>query len=175
MIRKAAIFVCALLAALLIYAASKPDTFRVQRATTIKAPPEKVYALIDDFRKWGSWSPYEKLDPGMKRRLSGAEKGTGAVYEWEGKGGVGEGRMEIAESSAPSNVRIKLDFRKPFETRNVVEFTVAPEGDATKVTWEMHGPAPYISKLMQVFCNMDDMVGKDFESGLANLKATAES
>jgi uncharacterized protein YndB with AHSA1/START domain len=140
----------------------------------IKAPPAKVFALIDDFRQWAGWSPWEKLDPAMKRTHSGAASGKGAVYAWEGNGDVGAGRMEILETTAPSRVLIRLDFMKPFEATNTAEYTIQPEGEATRVTWAMYGPAPFLSKLMQVFVSMDKMIGKDFEQGLANLKALAE-
>jgi uncharacterized protein YndB with AHSA1/START domain len=174
MLKTIAIVVVVLLAALLVFAATKPDTFRVQRATSIKAPPEKVFVLINDLHSWGAWSPWEKLDPTMKRTHSGAASGKGAVYAWEGSGEVGAGRMEIIEAAPPSKVKIKLDFLKPFEAHNVAEFTLEPKGDATDVIWAMYGPNPYISKLMSVFVSMDSMVGKSFETGLANLKAAAE-
>lgn len=163
-----------LIAAVLIFAATRPDTFRVQRTADIKAPPEKIFALINDFQYWGSWSPYEKKDPTMKRTRSGAASGEGAVYEWEGNGEVGMGRMEITDTSPPSQVTIKLDFIKPFENHNVAEFTLQPTGDTTSVTWVVYGPNLYISKLMGVFFSMDNMIGKDFEAGLADLKAVAE-
>lgn len=169
-----AIVIVVLIAALLIYAATRPDTLRVQRSTNIKAPPEKIFALINDFHSWGAWSPYEKKDPAMKRTMSGAANGKGAVYEWEGDKNVGKGRMEIAESSPPSKVTLKLDFVKPFEAHNIVDFTLEPKGDSTNVTWAMHGPSPYISKIIGIFLNMDSMIGKDFETGLANLKTVAE-
>lgn len=169
-----AIVIVVLIAALLIYAATKPDTFRVQRSTSIKAPPEKIFALINDFHSWGAWSPYEKKDPAMKRTMSGAANGNGAVYEWEGDKNVGKGRMEITESSPPTKVTLKLDFVKPFETHNIVDFTLEPKGDSTNVTWAMHGPSPYISKIIGIFINMDSMIGKDFETGLANLKTISE-
>jgi carbon monoxide dehydrogenase subunit G len=169
-----AIVIVVLIAALLIYAATRPDTLRVQRSTNIKAPPEKIFALINDFHSWGAWSPYEKKDPAMKRTMSGAANGKGAVYEWEGDKNVGKGRMEIAESSPPSKVTLKLDFVKPFEAHNIVDFTLGPKGDSTNVTWAMHGPSPYISKIIGIFLNMDSMIGKDFETGLANLKTVAE-
>ncbi len=161
-------------AALLSYAATKPDTLRVQRATSIKAPPEKIFALINDFHRWGSWSPYEKKDPAMKRTLSGAANGKGAVYEWDSDSNVGKGRMEIADTSSPSKVTINLDFTKPFETRNIVEFKLEPKGGSTNVTWVMHGRSPYIAKVIGIFVDMDNMIGKDFEAGLANLKTVAE-
>lgn len=174
MIKKIVIIVVVLVAALLGFAATRPDTFHIQRATSIKAPPQKIFAYINDFHRWGAWSPWEKKDPAMKRTLSGAAKGKGAVYAWEGNKDVGQGRMEIAEASPPTKARIKLDFVKPFETHNIVEFTLEPKGDVTHVTWAMDGPMLFISKVMSLFVDIDGMVGKDFEAGLANLKAVAE-
>jgi carbon monoxide dehydrogenase subunit G len=174
MIKTIAIVVVVLLAAILLFAATKPDTFRVQREIGINAPPEKIFPFLNDFRRWSAWSPWEKMDPALKRTFSGAASGQGTVYEWEGNSKVGSGRMEIVESSSPSRVRIKLDFLKPFEAHNTADFTLAAQGGVTKVSWVMDGPAPFISKVMQVFMSMDRMVGKDFEAGLANLKAAAE-
>ena len=174
MFKTIAIVAVALIAALLVYAATGPDTFRVERTASIKAPPEKIFALLNDFHRWDAWSPWEKKDPAMKRTFGTATSGKGAVYAWEGNRDVGQGRMEIAESSPPSKVAIKLDFLKPFETHNLVEFTLEPKGDATNITWSMHGPNPYIAKVMQIFFNMDKLVGKDFETGLSNLKTVAE-
>ena len=151
MFKVTAIVVIVLIAAVLIFAATKPDTFRVQRVASIKAPPEKIFALINDFNSWGAWSPWEKKDPTMKRTLGATTSGKGAVYAWEGNSEVGQGRMEITESSPPSRVAIQLDFVKPFETHNVVDFTLQPKGDATNVTWTMDGSSPYVSKLMGVF------------------------
>ena len=174
MIKTIGIVVVILIAAVLIFAATKPDSFSVQRATSIKAAPEKIFALLDDFHNWGVWSPWEKMDPSMKRTFNGPANGKGSVYEWEGNSKVGQGRMEITDASAPSQVTIKLDFIKPFEGHNVAEFVLEPKGDSTNVTWTMRGPSPYIAKLMSVFFSMDSMIGKDFEAGLANLKAAAE-
>ena len=162
------------IAVVLILAATKPDRFSVQRAIAVRAPEEKVFALIVDFHQWGSWSPYENKDPAMKRSYSGPASGKGAVYGWEGNKNVGSGRMEILEASAPSKIVIKLDFFTPFEGHNTAEFTMLPQGDATTVTWLMHGPAPFMNKMMQVFMNLDHMIGKDFEVGLANLKRLTE-
>lgn len=174
MIKAILIGVAVLVVGVLVFASTKPDTFRVQRSATIKAPPDKLFPLINDFRTWTAWSPYEKKDPAMKRTYGAVTSGKGAVYAWDGNKEIGQGSMEILESSPSSEVRLKLDFVKPFEAHNIVDFTLRPEGDATRVTWAMHGPAPFISKLMQVFFNMDRMVGTDFEAGLANLKAVAE-
>jgi uncharacterized protein YndB with AHSA1/START domain len=160
--------------AVLIYAATKPDTFRIQRAMGIKAPPEKIFALLNDFRRWTAWSPWEKLDPELKRTYSGAPSGPGAVYAWEGSRKVGAGRMEIIDAPPPSRVAIKLDFLRPFEAHNMAEFTLEPRGESTIVTWAMQGQNVFVGKVMSVFVDMDRMVGKDFETGLANLKAAAE-
>jgi uncharacterized protein YndB with AHSA1/START domain len=174
MITKIAIVVVVLIAAVLVFAATKPDTFRVERAMSIKAPPEKVFALIDDFQRWGSWSAWEKVDPAMKRTYSGAATGKGAVYAWEGDGSIGAGRMEITEASPPSKVTIQLDFLKPIEGHNVAEFTLDAKGDSTNVTWAMHGPNRYIGKVISIFLSMDRMIGEKFEQSLVNLKSIAE-
>ncbi len=174
MLKISLIVIVVLIAAVLGLAATKPDRFRVERSATIKAPPEKVFALINDFHHWGQWSPWEKLDPAMKRTHSGAPSGKGAVYEWQGNSKVGAGRMEITEPTPPTKVLIKLDFIKPIEGHNMAEFTLRPQGDSTQLTWAMHGPTPFVSKLVQVFTSMDSLIGKDFETGLANLKAAAE-
>jgi hypothetical protein len=169
----AAVIVFAI-AIVLILALTKPDNFRVQRAATIKAPAQTIFSVINDFHRWGGWSPWENRDPAMKRSFSGAGSGKGAVYAWDGNKNVGSGRMEILDASVPSKIIIKLDFFKPFEGHNTAEFTMLPQGDATTVTWAMFGPAPFMSKLMQVFMNMDSMIGKDFEAGLSNLKKLTE-
>jgi uncharacterized protein YndB with AHSA1/START domain len=174
MLKTAAIVFVVLVAALLAFAATRPDSFRIQRTVSVNAPPEKVFEAIDDFHKWGSWSPWEKLDPAMKRTHGGSARGKGAVYEWDGNDKVGAGRMEIVESSPATKIAIKLDFARPMEGHNVAEFTLEPKGSGTSVTWAMYGPSPYLTKLMTVFVSMDSMVGKDFETGLANLKAVAE-
>jgi hypothetical protein len=161
-------------AVILIYAASKPDTFSVQRSATIRAPADKIFPFISDFHAWSAWSPYEKRDPDMKRTFGGAPSGKGATYAWDGNKNVGAGNMEILDAPAPSRVTIKLDFIRPFEGHNTAEFTLEPQGGETRVTWAMRGPALFITKVMGVFMNMDTMIGKDFETGLGNLKSLAE-
>ncbi|MDB5096181.1 MAG: polyketide cyclase [Cyanobacteria bacterium RYN_339] len=168
-----AIALAAVVLAVLAFAANKPDTFRVERHTAMKAPPAKIFPLINDFHKWALWSPYEKLDKNLKRTYSGAEAGKGSVYEWEGNDNAGKGRMEIVEA-APTKVTIKLDFYKPFEAHNTAEFIMVPAGDSTEVTWAMGGPQPFIGKVMCLFFSMDTLVGKDFAEGLATMKALAE-
>jgi len=171
----AAIVVAVVLAALFAYAATRPDQFRIERSAVIKASPEKIFAYIDDFHRWPAWSPWEKIDPALKRSYSGPQSGKGAVYGWEGNSKVGSGRMEITESAAPSKVVIKLDFLKPFEAHNTAEFTLSPGVQGTSVTWAMFGPSPFVSKLMGIFFNMERMVGAQFGQGLANLKAITET
>ncbi|AMP06395.1 SRPBCC family protein [Collimonas pratensis] len=174
MLKTIAIVIVVAIAAILGYATLRPDDFRVQRSVTIKAPPEKIFALIDDFHAWGSWSPFEQLDPGMKRSFSGAASGKGAAYAWDSTGKAGAGSMEIKESTPPSKILIKLDFTKPLEGHNTAEFSIDTQGDSSKVTWAMYGPSPYVAKVMGIFFSMDNMIGKDFETGLATLKSVAE-
>jgi hypothetical protein len=173
MIKFVLIGAAVLIVGVLIYAGTRPDAFRVQRTASIQAPPDRIVAFINDFQSWGAWSPYEKLDPAMKKTFGATTKGKGAVYEWDGNSKAGAGRMEIVDSS-PAAVRIRLDFKRPFESSNTAEFTLRPAGSATDVTWAMYGPSPYVAKLMGIFINMDGMIGKDFEVGLANLKTVAE-
>ena len=174
MLKKIGLAVVCLIAAILILAAFKPSDFRVQRTATIQAPAEKIFPLINDYRNWPQWSPWEKLDPNMKRTFSGPQSGTGSVYEWDGNSQAGKGRMEITESVPSSRVAIKLDFIKPMEANDAVQFNLQPFGNSTTVTWTMSGPMSYPAKVMTVFMNMDKMIGKDFEAGLANMKAAAE-
>jgi hypothetical protein len=161
-------------AAVLVYAATRPDTFRVARSVTIRAPAEKIFPLINDYRQWPAWSPYETKDPQMKRSYGERSSGKGATYAWEGDGNVGAGNMAIADSDPPSQVLIKLNMLKPMEAHNDVAFRLEPQGDVTKVTWDMQGPVPYLAKVVHVFIDVDRMVGDDFEAGLAKLKAVAE-
>ena len=168
-----AVIVVIVLAGILIHAATRPDSFRVERIVAIKAPPDRIFPMIDDLKAWTTWSPYEKKDPAMKRTFGAVTAGKGATYAWDGNKQVGQGSMEILESS-PTRVVIKLDFIKPFEAHNTAEFILQPKGDVTDVTWAIHGPNPYLAKVMGIFIDIDKMVGKDFERGLADLKAGAE-
>lgn len=161
-------------AAVMIYAATKPDAFRVERSATINAPADKIFPLVNELKRWTAWSPYEARDPEMKRSYSGPESGKGAAYEWDGNNNVGKGRMEIVEAMPPGRVLIQLDFVKPFEGHNLALLTMEPKGDQTIVTWAMYGPSTYMSKLIGTFMNMDEMIGKDFAAGLANLKTAVE-
>ncbi|MGL4264556.1 MAG: SRPBCC family protein [Afipia sp.] len=169
-----AIILAVALAIVLILAALRPNTFRIERSININAPADKIFPLINDYKNWGSWSPYEHVDPAMQRTFSGAPAGKGSVYEWSGNKNIGHGRMEILDATPSSKIVIKLDFFSPFEAHNIAEFTMRPLGSTTTVTWAMHGPAPYMAKIMHMVFKMDRMVGGQFQQGLTSMKAVAE-
>lgn len=174
MLKKALIVIVVLVAGVFGFAATKPDTFHFERSATINASPDKVEPFLNDFHKWQAWSPWEKLDPNMKRTYSGADSGVGAVYAWEGNSDVGSGRMAITHATA-TQVDIDLDFVSPMATSNKTKFVLTPGAEGTTVVWSMDGPMPYMSKLMTVFVSMESLLSKDFETGLANLKGAAEA
>jgi Polyketide cyclase / dehydrase and lipid transport len=174
MIWKFTITIVVLIALVLLFAATKPKTFRIQRSINIDAPPDKISALIDDLHNWDQWAPQDKEDSSVTRTYSGPAHGAGAVSEWAGSGKAGRGRMLITESIPSTRISIQVDWVKPFAARNMNEFILESTGLSTKVTWAMHGPNVYILKVMSVFVNMDRMMGRHFETGLANLKAAAE-
>ena len=170
----ALIFIVLLIVAFLVIASMRPSTFSLVRSMDMKASPEKIFAQLNDFKNWGAWSPWEKMDLGMKKTFTGPPSGKGAHYAWIGNKKVGEGSMEITNSVPSSNVTLNLDFLKPFKASNVTEFKLTPNGAMTHVNWEMRGPLNLMMKVMHMFMNMDKMVGKDFEAGLANLKSIVE-
>jgi uncharacterized protein YndB with AHSA1/START domain len=174
MVLKIVVAVAAVVVAILVFAATKPSTIRVQRSIVIQAAPEKVFALIDDFHMWKQWEPQDTENPTMTRTFDGAASGKGAVSNWSGSGNAGKGRMEISESVAPSKVTVVADWEKPFAAHNVNEFVLETEGAGTKVTWTINGTNVYMMKVMSVFLNMDRFMGKHFESGLGSLKSVAE-
>jgi hypothetical protein len=174
MLKTIALLIGVALAVLLIYAATRPDMFHVERSTTIQAPAERLHPLINDLQRFNTWNPYARKDPAMQGQYSGPAVGPGAVYDFQGNNDVGKGRLGITASSAPSSVTMQLDMFEPFAARNAVTFSLVPEGGATRVTWAMDGPSPFISKLIGVFINMDRMIGRDLEAGLGHLKALAE-
>lgn len=174
MLIKIIIAIVVIIAAIVLYAASRPDTFTVERAALINAAPEKVFAQINDLHLWQAWSAWERKDPNMKKTHSGAASGVGAVYAWEGNGNVGKGSMAISESIPNQKVQIKLDFIAPFEGHNLADISLQAQGDGTQVHWKMYGPMAFIPKVMGLFFDMDKMIGKDFEDSLANLKLVVE-
>lgn len=174
MLKKLLTLIVVALGVVMVLATRQPDSFAVQRSATIKATPEKLFGMVQDFHEWAKWSPWEALDPEMKRSFEGPATGVGSRYGWEGNSEVGKGSMEIVDATAPSRIGIKLDFIEPFESKADVLFAFTPEGDSTKVTWSMAGSNNFMSKIMCVFMNMDTMIGGDYEKGLANLKTLAE-
>ena len=165
----------AVVAILFLYAASKPSVLVVQRTTTIGAPPEKVFAIVDDFRNWPKWNPQDRDDPTLSRTYRGTNSGAGAISDWSGKGESGKGTMTISKSVASSKIAVDADWSRPFQTHNVNEFDFVPAGEGTKVTWTLRATNLFIMKVMSVFTNMDKNIGGHLESGLANLKNAAES
>jgi uncharacterized protein YndB with AHSA1/START domain len=174
MIVKVMVGFAALLATILVVAASKPKTFLIQRSTSIDAPPESVFVLIDDLHNWPRWAPQDKEDASMKRTYNGPEHGAGAVSEWTGSGSSGKGHMLITDSLPSTRISIQVDWVKPFVTRNLNDFVLEGTGTSTKVTWTMQGPNLFVMRIMGVFVSMDRTMGKHFETGLANLKEVAE-
>ena len=165
--------VVVLIVGLLAFAATRPNDFRTARSLRMKALPETIAPQLIDFHRWSAWSPWEKIDPAMRRTYSGEPSGKGAIYEWLGNKKVGQGRMEILDTSS-RNVRVDLQFIAPFKAHNTANFALEPNGDSTDVTWSMEGKRPFMLKLIGIFMNMDKLVGRDFEHGLANLKAVVE-
>jgi hypothetical protein len=175
MLKKIGIGLAVAVIAFLCVVATRPGTSHIERSTKISAQPEVVFGLINDFHKWQGWSPWEKLDPALKRTHSGAPAGTGAIYGWVGNDQVGEGRMTITTSRPSELVEIKLEFLKPFEATSKTTFTVKPGANGSTVTWAMDMTNNFVSKAFGLFMDMDSMVGKDFERGLSSMKQMAEA
>lgn len=175
MLKKVALALAVILAVLAVVVATRPAEFRLSRSRTIQAPPDVAHSYVSDFHRWQAWSPWEKLDPAMKRDHSGAPSGTGAVYHWAGNRDVGEGRMTITDSQPPRSVTIRLEFLEPFATTNITQFDFAPSGAGTHVTWTMTGRNNFMAKAFSLVMDMEKMVGPDFEKGLANLDAATAS
>lgn len=169
------VVVLVVIGALLAYAATRPSEFRIERSATVSAPPDTVFAVINDLHQWSLWSPFEKYDPNTKKTYEGPRSGPGASYAWNGNDKAGEGRMTILESKPCERVTIKLEFTRPFTATNQVNFVLAPADGGTRVSWIMDGKNNFMMKVMCIFMNMDKMVGKDFEEGLANLGRLSQS
>jgi hypothetical protein len=168
----AAVIVAVIVA--LILAMMKPSQFRVERSLDIAAPAEKIFPYLDDLKQQRLWSPWDQKDPNMKRTYSGAERGVGAVYAWDGNKEIGAGRQELVTVTPYSRIEGKIDFLRPFEAHNRIEFLLRPSGNATNVTWAIYGPMPFMSKIMSLFFSMDKMIGHEFEKGLIQLKSLVE-
>lgn len=175
MLKKILLGAVGVLVALCGVIAMQPATYSVQRSATFKASPDIAFGLVNDFHRWGEWSPWDKLDPNQKTTFEGAATGVGAKYGWSGNDQVGEGRMEIEESKANELVRIKLEFIRPFASTSPTTFTFAPAAEGVTVTWKMEGTNDFMGKAFSLFVNMDAMLGKDFDNGLAAMGKIAET
>lgn len=169
MLIKIALVLLVLLAVFVGVVASRPSEFRIARSRRLSAPPDVVYANVNDFKRWPEWSPWEKLDPSMKRELSGAPAGLGAVYYWSGNSAAGEGRMTITDAQPNRSLTMRLEFMKPFAATNAAQFDFVPSEQGTTVTWAMTGKSNFVAKAVGLFMDMDKMVGTEFEKGLATL------
>lgn len=175
MLKKILIALAVIVVALVAVIALQPSTFRIARSAAISAPPERVFAQVNDLHKWESWSPWLKADPAAKTAYEGAPAGAGAGFRWSGNKDVGEGRMTIIESRPDQLVRIRLDFMRPFASTSTAEFSFVPDGDRTRVTWSMDGDKNFLAKAIHLVLDMDKMVGTKFDEGLAQMKVAAEA
>ncbi|HEY2389167.1 MAG TPA: SRPBCC family protein [Candidatus Binatia bacterium] len=175
MLRKILLVFAGALAAFVVLVATRPDTFHLERSTRIDAPPDIVFAQVNDFKNWDAWSPWAKLDPNMTKTLGGPPAGVGATYAWSGNSEVGEGRMAIVESTPSERVGVRLEFVKPFAGNNLATFTFVPQGGSTNVTWAMDGERNFVGKAIGLFLNVDSFLGPQFEKGLAQMKTASEA
>ena len=175
MLKTVGIILLVLLGALLLMASRQPDAFSIERSVVVSAPAEVIYPRIVDLHQWSTWSPYEKLDPHMKKVFNGTPGAAGASYYWSGNAKAGEGTITVRELMPPSKITLQFDMLKPIEGHNVIEFNLEPADGGTRVTWAMRGANTYFSKIVGVFMNMDTMIGQDFEVGLASLKTQVET
>jgi hypothetical protein len=176
MLKKIGLAVAGLFVVLLIAIATRPNTYRVERQATIAAPPDTVYALLTDFHRGGEWSPWEKKDPNLKKTYTGKSGEVGSGYAWDGNADVGSGSATITSANAPHHAGLKLEFKRPMEgTADSAYDLTSTDGKSTTVTWSMTGDMNFFSKAFSLFCNMDTMIGGDFETGLASLKTLAEA
>ncbi|MBH0778365.1 SRPBCC family protein [Nocardia bovistercoris] len=148
--------------------------FEVVRTAVVAAEASRVHGLIGNFHEWTKWSPWEDVDPELHRTYTGPESGVGARYAWKGNRKAGAGNMEIV-ADAEREIGVRLEFEKPMKAVHQVTFTLNPVAEGTEVAWRMTGRQTGLMALVSKVVSMDKFVGKDFEKGLARLKAAAES
>lgn len=170
-----AIAVVVVIVAFIAFVASRPDSFRVERSGQVNAAADIVFSLVNDLHQWARWSPFEKLDPNMKKTYEGPPSGPGAISGWSGNSKAGEGRITILESKPFEQISIKLDFFRPFKATNHASFVFTPSDVGTRVTWSMEGKCNFAMKVFHLVVNMDKMLGKDFQEGLDNLNNVARA
>ena len=159
---------------ILVAVSLAPNTCRIQRSARINAPPENIFPLINDLRSFNRWNPFTRKDPRMQGSYQGPAEGPGAIYDFRGSGHNGEGSIEILGHKPTAEVTMQLNMRKPMKAQNLIVFSLTPAEDATEVTWLMQGRVPFVGKILHLLFSMDKLVGRDFESGLADLKTIAE-
>jgi len=174
MVKKIFIVLLVLGAGVVVFASTRPDNYHVERATRMAAPAAVIFAQLEDFKAWPTWSPWEKKDPQMTKTFSGPPTGVGSSYAWKGNKEVGSGRMSIVVSEPPSHIRYQLEFLEPFAAVAATGFTLVPQGDQTLVTWAMDGSNNFLGKVFSIFMDMNKLIGGDFETGLSALKMVAE-
>lgn len=174
MLKKILLVLAMLLAVFLAIVATRPADFRYERSIVIAAPPASIFEHVDDLERWQAWSPWEQLDPQMQRTYTESKRGVGASYTWSGNSDVGKGTMTIVESVANERIAMQLDFIEPMAAKNRVDFTFAPTGGTTTVTWAMSGSNNFVAKAFDLLFDIESMVGKDFDKGLTALKDVVE-
>ncbi|MBU1210834.1 MAG: SRPBCC family protein [Alphaproteobacteria bacterium] len=177
MLKKILLTLVLLIGIFAVYIAVLPAEFSVARSTVIAAPPEAVFQHVNDLKKWDAWSPWAKRDPDAKAEFEGPESGKGAIFKWDGNDEVGKGQMSIEESIPPREIEIKLAFVEPFPGTSDVGFAFEPAGNGTTVTWTIAGEQGFVERAICTLMglDMDRMIGKDYEEGLANLKRVVEA
>jgi hypothetical protein len=175
MVKKILVGVLVVVALFIGAVATRPNTWEVKRSTSIAAPPDVVFGLVNDFKAWTGWSPWEGLDANLQRTYEGAPSGVGSIYKWVGNKDVGQGQMTILSAKSPEEIEIKVEFLKPFVSTSQTVFTFKPEGSETQTTWTMTGENNFMTKAISLFASMDKMAGNDFDKGLAKLKTLAEA
>lgn len=175
MLKKILIALVVLVAIFAVVVAMQPADFRYERKMTMNAAPETIFPLVNNFHQWEGWSPWAKIDPDAKTSYEGPDEGVGAIFKWDGNKNVGTGRMTVVESEPNERINIKLDFFKPFEGTHTAEFTFAPAGTQTEVSWSMYGRNDFIGKAMGLIIDCEKMMGDMFNQGLAAIKAIAEA
>lgn len=173
MLRRIGLGLVSLIVVLIVAITLQPAHFAIQRSLQIQAPPAAVYAQIQDLHAWEAWSPWAKADPQMKQSYSGAAAGVGAISSWDGPQS-GKGQMTITTVKPDREVDIELRFFAPMEATNRVVFTLVPAEGGTDVTWRMEGHNDFAGKAFDLFVDLDQMVGADFERGLAAMKSVVE-
>jgi hypothetical protein len=156
------------------YVATRPAAYHVERSVTINAPADVVWANVSDFNQWHAWNPWQKSDLAQTVTIAGAKGSPGHSSAWDGEK-TGKGIMTVLKADAPSQLTIKLEFEVPMESVAMTQFAFSPKGSGVKVTWSMDGENDFVGKAFDVLMDVENMIGKSYDSGLSNLKSIAEA